>query len=91
MGTHDLYGFGGLQEEATVLGVPCLTLRQNTERPWTVDAGASEIVGNFPAGIRSVIHSIFTENGRKIHSPDLWDGKAAARTVDVITSLWPQG
>ena len=46
---------GGLQEEATVLGVPCITLRQNTERPVTVEAGANRIVGNRPTAIRAAI------------------------------------
>ncbi len=75
---------GGLQEEATVLGVPCVTLRQNTERPVTVDAGANRVVGNRPDRIRSAVCAILSENGQKIRIPELWDGKAAVRIVDVL-------
>ena len=79
---------GGLQEEATVLGVPCITLRQNTERPITVEAGANRIVGNHPAGIRAAVSAVLTANERQIHIPERWDGKAAVRIVDVLTQLY---
>jgi UDP-N-acetylglucosamine 2-epimerase (non-hydrolysing) len=82
---------GGLQEEATVLGVPCITLRQNTERPVTVEAGANRVVGNHPAGIRSAIFSVLNGNGDKIRIPELWDGKAAVRIVDVLMRLYASG
>jgi len=75
---------GGLQEEATVLGVPCVTLRNNTERPVTVEAGANRVIGNHPARIRSEITSVLSGNGHKICIPELWDGKAAERIVDVL-------
>ena len=76
---------GGLQEEATVLGVPCITLRWNTERPITVEAGANRIVGNHPAGIRAAVSSVLSANECRIHIPERWDGKAAMRIVDVLT------
>lgn len=79
---------GGLQEEATVLGVPCITLRENTERPVTVEAGANRVVGNKPAGIRSAIRSVLTGNGYKFSLPEFWDGKAAARIVEVLIRLY---
>jgi UDP-N-acetylglucosamine 2-epimerase (non-hydrolysing) len=79
---------GGLQEEATVLGVPCITLRQNTERPITVEAGANRIVGNYPAGIRAAVLAVLTANECQIHIPKRWDGKAAVRIVDVLTRLY---
>jgi len=75
---------GGLQEEATVLGVPCITLRNNTERPVTVEAGANQVVGNHPGRIRSAITSILSGNGHNIRIPELWDGKAAERIVEVL-------
>jgi UDP-N-acetylglucosamine 2-epimerase (non-hydrolysing) len=75
---------GGLQEEATVLGVPCITLRDNTERPITVDCGCNQVVGNQPSRIRSAVFSLLSTNGNHISIPELWDGKAAARIVDVL-------
>jgi len=78
---------GGLQEEATVLGVPCITLRQTTERPVTVKAGANRLAGNQPEGIRAVIQSVLDEKEPDIHIPELWDGKAAVRIVEVLMHL----
>lgn len=75
---------GGLQEEATVLGIPCVTLRENTERPVTVKAGANRVVGNSPDRIKSAVLSILNGNGNKITIPELWDGKAAVRIVEVF-------
>lgn len=74
---------GGLQEETTALGVPCLTLRENTERPITVDQGTNQVVGTDPARIRSAVSSILT-NGVEIRRPALWDGKAADRIAEII-------
>ncbi len=81
---------GGLQEEATVLGVPCITFRHNTERPVTIEAGANRIVGNHPAAIRSAVGCVLKDNGHKIRIPELWDGKAAGRIVDVFLRLYAQ-
>ena len=82
---------GGLQGEATVLGVPCVTLRHNTERPVTIEAGANQVVGNHPAAVRSAVGSLLNGNGHTIRIPDLWDGKAAVRIVDVLKSLHSRG
>jgi UDP-N-acetylglucosamine 2-epimerase (non-hydrolysing) len=82
---------GGLQEEATVLGVPCITLRQNTERPVTVEAGANRLAGNQPAGIRAAIRSVLDGKRPTIRIPELWDGKASARIVDVLMHFYTQG
>jgi UDP-N-acetylglucosamine 2-epimerase (non-hydrolysing) len=79
---------GGLQEEATVLGVPCITLRHNTERPATVEAGANRLAGNQPDGLRTVIWAVLAEDKPNICIPELWDGKAAARIVDVLMRLY---
>ncbi len=78
---------GGLQEEATVLGVPCITLRENTERPVTVEAGANRVVGNSPDRIRAAVLSILNGNSNRITIPELWDGKAAMRIVEVLLHL----
>jgi UDP-N-acetylglucosamine 2-epimerase (non-hydrolysing) len=75
---------GGLQEEATVLRVPCITLRENTERPITVEAGCNKVVGNHPDAIRAAVFSALSRNGQHIRTPELWDGRAAERIVDVI-------
>jgi len=75
---------GGLQEEATVLGVPCITLRENTERPVTVESGANRVVGNRPMGIRAGVRSVLNGNECSIRIPEFWDGKAAGRIVDVL-------
>ena len=81
---------GGLQEEATILGVPCVTLRNNTERPITVEVGCNQVVGNQPSGIRCAISSALNGNGREIRIPELWDGRAAERIVKVLTRLYSQ-
>jgi UDP-N-acetylglucosamine 2-epimerase (non-hydrolysing) len=75
---------GGIQEETTVLGVPCLTLRENTERPVTVDVGSNRVVGSDPVTIRAEVHKILEGGGKRGRVPELWDGRAAARIVDVL-------
>ena len=75
---------GGLQEETTALGIPCLTLRENTERPITVNQGTNKIVGNDTGIIISSAEEILsgrTETGRV---PELWDGRTAIRIADII-------
>ena len=75
---------GGVQEETTVLGVPCLTLRVNTERPVTVTHGTNQIVGQDPARIREAAFAILAGHGKPGRVPDLWDGGTARRIVDVL-------
>jgi UDP-N-acetylglucosamine 2-epimerase (non-hydrolysing) len=79
---------GGLQEEATVLRVPCITLRHNTERPVTVDSGANRVVGNRPELIRSAVIPLLGECRPSINIPEFWDGRAAARIVRVLTDVY---
>jgi len=74
---------GGLQEEAVVLGVPCLTLRNATERPVTVEVGGNCVVGTQPSDIKEALKSLLNRKGRAFPIPELWDGKAAIRIVDV--------
>ena len=75
---------GGIQEETTVLGVPCLTLRVNTERPVTVEQGTNRIVGNDPHAIRAEVAKVLDGESREGRIPDRWDGHAAKRIVDVL-------
>jgi UDP-N-acetylglucosamine 2-epimerase (non-hydrolysing) len=75
---------GGIQEETTVLGVPCLTLRENTERPATVEYGTNQIVGVKPDRIISAAQSILRNPKPQPRRPPLWDGNAALRIVSVI-------
>jgi UDP-N-acetylglucosamine 2-epimerase (non-hydrolysing) len=70
---------GGLQEETTALGVPCLTLRDNTERPVTVERGTSSLVGNDPARIRRAWRDVLDGTWPRGRSIPLWDGHAAGR------------
>jgi UDP-N-acetylglucosamine 2-epimerase (non-hydrolysing) len=78
---------GGLQEEATALGVPCLTLRENTERPITVAEGTNEVVGTDPARIAAAAERVLSSGGKAGRRPDLWDGRAGERAADAILAL----
>jgi len=77
---------GGIQEETTVLGIPCLTLRDNTERPVTVTHGTNTIVGSGPREIWAEVRKILDGSGKRGQVPDRWDGEAARRIVDVLES-----
>lgn len=77
---------GGLQEETTALGVPCITIRENTERPVTVDEGSNVLVGTDPARIVAEARKVLRGEGKQGRRPHLWDGKAAERIVAVLTA-----
>ncbi len=70
---------GGLQEETTALGIPCLTLRQNTERPITVEQGTNTLVGRDRDMILAAVHEILSGRGKRGRVPEYWDGHAAKR------------
>jgi len=75
---------GGIQEETTILGVPCLTLRENTERPVTVELGTNRIVGQQPDRILAAYREVISGRGITRRTPPLWDGSAAGRIVAVL-------
>jgi UDP-N-acetylglucosamine 2-epimerase (non-hydrolysing) len=72
---------GGMQEETTALAVPCLTMRENTERPITVEEGTNTLVGRDRERILRLVDEILTTGGKRGRTPELWDGRAAERTV----------
>ena len=75
---------GGIQEETTALGVTCLTLRDSTERPVTVEQGSNTIVGSDPGTIRAEARKALDGQGKQGRVPELWDGSAATRIVDIL-------
>lgn len=76
---------GGLQEESTVLGIPCLTLRENTERPITITQGTNTLVGSDPAKIVREAMRAIDQGLRSSHSvPELWDGRTSERIVVAV-------
>jgi len=75
---------GGIQEETTALGVPCVTLRENTERPITVEQGTNTIAGTDPEKIRASVREILDNGGKSGRIPELWDGRAAERIAEII-------
>jgi UDP-N-acetylglucosamine 2-epimerase (non-hydrolysing) len=81
---------GGVQEETTVLGVPCLTLRANTERPVTVREGTNRIVGTDPAAVVGAAEEALARAPRG-RTPDLWDGRAAGRVADHVLGWTREG
>ncbi len=78
---------GGIQEETTILGIPCLTLRSNTERPITIAEGTNHIVGSDPEKIVSQSLEILDTGGKKGRLPKLWDGRAASRIVQILSEV----
>ena len=82
---------GGMQEETTALGVPCITIRENTERPVTVSEGTNVLAGTDPAVIVSEARKVLRGDAKAGRRPQLWDGHAAVRIVDILAAyLSPQ-
>jgi len=80
---------GGLQEETTVLGVPCVTIRENTERPVTVTMGTNYLAGTSPDAILAAAGEILSGKAKKGRVPPLWDGKAAGRIAEILLRHGP--
>jgi UDP-N-acetylglucosamine 2-epimerase (non-hydrolysing) len=78
---------GGLQEESTALGVPCLTMRPNTERPITVTDGTSTLVGSDVASLERCLEQVLAGRYKRGRRPELWDGKAAERMAEILARV----
>ena len=78
---------GGITEETTVMHIPCMTLRDNTERPETCTIGTNELIGTNPGNIKPALEKLFVGDWKKGEIPDLWDGHTAERIVDVLKTL----
>ncbi len=79
---------GGITEETTVMGIPCITLRDNTERPETITIGTNELIGTNPAAIKPALDKLFAGEWKKGGIPELWDGRAAERIVEKLEILF---
>jgi UDP-N-acetylglucosamine 2-epimerase (non-hydrolysing) len=80
---------GGLQEETTALGVPCITIRENTERPVTVAEGTNVLAGTDPDRIIAEARKVLRGEGKQGRRPHLWDGRAAERIVEILARELP--
>ena len=78
---------GGITEETTVMGVPCITLRDNTERPETCTVGTNELIGTDPKAIKPAMDKLFAGEWKKGAIPELWDGHTAARIIEILARL----
>jgi len=79
---------GGITEETTVMGIPCLTLRDNTERPETITMGTNELVGTDPENLKPYLDKLMSGNWKKGGQIPLWDGKTAERIVEVLLEVY---
>lgn len=79
---------GGITEETTVMGIPCMTLRDNTERPETITMGTNELLGTNPKALKPALEKLFRGEWKKGSIPDLWDGKTAERIVENLITLF---
>jgi UDP-N-acetylglucosamine 2-epimerase (non-hydrolysing) len=78
---------GGITEETTVMGIPCMTLRDNTERPETITIGTNELIGTNPKAIKPAMEKLFSGEWKKGEIPELWDGKTAERIVEALLGI----
>ena len=78
---------GGITEETTVMGVPCITMRDNTERPETCTVGTNELIGTNPDAIKPALDKLFAGEWKKGAIPELWDGHTAGRIIEILAEL----
>ena len=78
---------GGIQEETTALGIPCVTVRSNTERPVTVEVGTNLLAGTEAKGIAAAVRKQLRTDVRRV-LPHMWDGQAADRIVNIVQQVW---
>jgi UDP-N-acetylglucosamine 2-epimerase (non-hydrolysing) len=78
---------GGVTEETTVMGIPCITMRNTTERPETVTVGTNELIGTDPAKLKPALDRLFDGQWKKGAVPELWDGKTGGRIVERLEGL----
>ena len=78
---------GGITEETTVMGIPCLTMRDNTERPETVTMGTNELIGTDPSLIKPALDRLFAGQWKKGVIPEKWDGHTGERIVEILEKL----
>ena len=78
---------GGITEETTVMNIPCMTLRDNTERPETIDIGTNELLGGNPKAIGSAMEKLFSGTWKDGQIPHLWDGKTAKRIIQHLLNF----
>jgi UDP-N-acetylglucosamine 2-epimerase (non-hydrolysing) len=79
---------GGITEETTIMGIPCMTLRDNTERPETITIGTNELLGTNPKAIRPAMEKLFSGEWKKGEIPELWDGKTSERIIESLLALY---
>lgn len=79
---------GGITEETTVMGIPCITLRDSTERPETVEIGTNELIGTNPENLKIALNQLFSGTWKTGKIPELWDGKSAERIIEKILQLF---
>jgi UDP-N-acetylglucosamine 2-epimerase (non-hydrolysing) len=79
---------GGITEETTVMNIPCMTIRDNTERPETINIGTNELVGTNPKSIKVYLDQLFNNNWKQGKIPELWDGKTAYRIVHILLDIF---
>jgi UDP-N-acetylglucosamine 2-epimerase (non-hydrolysing) len=80
---------GGVQEETSFLGVRCLTMRNNTERPITISHGTNKLIGQDPERLRREVDMILNSDGRTVQAPPLWDGQASRRLAEAVAGRVP--
>jgi UDP-N-acetylglucosamine 2-epimerase (non-hydrolysing) len=78
---------GGITEETTVMGVPCMTLRDNTERPETCEIGTNELLGTDPSALKPALDRLFAGQWKKGGIPPLWDGRTSERIVASLENV----